>query len=125
MGKSMNKPSKSQAERWNSAIQATYGTPSISLVKGKGIEVWDVDGKKYLDLLGGIATNLLGHSHPKVTAAIAKQAKELSHVSNFYSHPQVLELAERLIKMSGNSSARVSSVILEQKPMRRRLSFRD
>jgi acetylornithine aminotransferase len=60
-----------------------------------------------LDLLGGIATNLLGHSHPKVSAAIAKQAKELSHVSNFYSHPQVLDLAERLVKMSGDLSARV------------------
>ncbi|MBU3716032.1 MAG: acetylornithine transaminase [Candidatus Nanopelagicaceae bacterium] len=107
MGKRINKPSSSQAERWNSSIQATYGTPSISLVKGKGIEVWDVDGKKYLDLLGGIATNLLGHSHPRISAAIAKQAKELSHVSNFYSHPQVLDLAERLVKISGDSSARV------------------
>jgi acetylornithine aminotransferase len=107
MGKSLKKPSRSQTERWNSSIQSTYGTPSISLVRGKGIEVWDVDGKKYLDLLGGIATNLLGHSHPKVSAAIAKQAKELSHVSNFYSHPQVLDLAERLVKMSGDSSARV------------------
>lgn len=107
MGKSLKKPSRSHTERWNSSIQSTYGTPSISLVRGKGIEVWDVDGKKYLDLLGGIATNLLGHSHPKVSAAIAKQAKELSHVSNFYSHPQVLDLAERLVKMSGDSSARV------------------
>ncbi len=107
MGKSLNKPSRSQTERWNSSMQSTYGTPSISLVRGKGIEVWDVDGKKYLDLLGGIATNLLGHSHPKVSAAIAKQAKELSHVSNFYSHPQVLDLAERLVKMSGDLSARV------------------
>lgn len=107
MGKSVKSPSKSPAQRWDSSMQATYGTPSISLVRGKGIEVWDVDGKKYLDLLGGIATNLLGHNHPKVSTAIAKQARELSHVSNFYSHPQVLDLAERLVMMSGDSSARV------------------
>lgn len=107
MGESVKKSSKIQADRWESAVQATYGTPSISLLRGKGIEVWDVDGKKYLDLLGGIATNLLGHSNPKVSTAIAKQAKELSHVSNFYSHNQVLELAERLKKMTGDESARV------------------
>lgn len=107
MGKGLKATSKSQANRWESALQGTYGTPSISLVKGKGIDVWDVDGNKYLDLLGGIATNLLGHSHPKVTSAIAKQAKELSHVSNFYSHNQVLTLAERLVEMTGDPSARV------------------
>jgi acetylornithine aminotransferase len=107
MGKILKQTSNSQTERWNSVMQATYGTPGISLVKGKGIEVWDVDGKKYLDLLGGIATNLLGHGHPKVTSAIAKQARELSHVSNFYSHDQAMGLAERLVKMTGDASARV------------------
>ncbi|MFM7624119.1 MAG: aminotransferase class III-fold pyridoxal phosphate-dependent enzyme, partial [Actinomycetota bacterium] len=82
----MKQSNASEAKRWDSAMQANYGTPSISLVKGKGLEVVDSDGKKYLDLLGGIATNLLGHNHPKIAAAITKQAKELSHVSNFYSH---------------------------------------
>ena len=115
MGKSVKKVKKSatkrnsmtQAERWNSLMQSTYGTPGISLVRGKGIEVWDIDGAKYLDLLGGIATNLLGHNHPKVSAAITNQAKELSHISNFYSHDQALDLAERLVEMTGDSSARM------------------
>ena len=60
------------AKKWDSLMQANYGTPVISLARGKGLEVWDVEGKKYLDLLGGIATNLLGHNHPKVTKAITR-----------------------------------------------------
>ena len=88
-------------------MQGNYGTPEISLIKGKGVEVWDVDGKKYLDLLGGIATNLLGHNHPAVTKAISKQAETLSHISNFYSHEPGLELAERLKEMTSDDSARV------------------
>ena len=92
---------------WDSLMQANYGTPSISLVRGKGLEVWDVEGKKYLDLLGGIATNLLGHNHPKVTKAISDQTRKLSHVSNFYSHEPGLELASRLQAMVGDSSARI------------------
>lgn len=107
MGKSLKLSSKSQTKRWESAMQGNYGTPEISLVKGKGVEVWDVDGKKYLDLLGGIATNLLGHNHPVVTKAISKQAATLSHISNFYSHEPGLELAERLKEMTGDDSARV------------------
>lgn len=95
------------AEVWESVMQPNYGTPAISLVRGKGIEVWDVEGRKYLDLLGGIATNALGHNHPKVSAAISFQARKLSHISNFYSHEPGLELATRLQKMVGDSSARV------------------
>ena len=93
--------------RWNSVMQSTYGTPSVELVKGSGIEVWDSSGKKYLDFLGGIATNLLGHNHPQVSAAISKQAKTLSHVSNFYAHEPGLVLAEKLQAMVADSSARV------------------
>ena len=93
--------------RWNSVMQSTYGTPSVELVKGSGIEVWDSSGKKYLDFLGGIATNLLGHNHPQVSAAISKQAKTLSHISNFYAHEPGLVLAEKLQAMVADSSARV------------------
>jgi acetylornithine aminotransferase len=107
MGKSVKLSSQAQVTRWESLMQANYGTPHISLQRGKGIEVWDVDGKKYLDLLGGIATNLLGHSHPKVVSAMTKQSRELTHVSNFYSHNPGLNLAEKLIEMTGNESARV------------------
>jgi acetylornithine/N-succinyldiaminopimelate aminotransferase len=107
MGKSVKLSSQTQVTRWETLMQANYGTPHISLTRGKGIEVWDVDGKKYLDLLGGIATNLLGHSHPKVVSAITKQSRELTHVSNFYSHNPGLNLAEKLIEMTGDESARV------------------
>jgi acetylornithine aminotransferase len=77
-----------------------YAVPSITLVKGKGSIVFDADGKKYIDMLGGIATNILGHSHPTVVAAVSKQIKTLSHVSNFYSHPKVIELAQILIGLT-------------------------
>ena len=88
-------------------MQQNYGTPSIEIVRGKGIEVWDTNGKKYLDFLGGIATNLLGHNHPKVSSAIANQARSLSHVSNFYAHEPGLKLAQSLLEMTGDTSARV------------------
>ena len=93
--------------RWSSVMQYNYGTPAIQLVKGNDIEVWDVAGKKYLDFLGGIATNLLGHNHPLVSAAISKQSKTLSHISNFYAHEPGLELAEKLQSLVGDSSARI------------------
>jgi acetylornithine aminotransferase len=69
--------------------------------------VWDADGKEYLDFLGGIATNILGHAHPKIVSAITDQAHQLGHVSNLYSHPRSIELAEKLISLTGESSARV------------------
>ena len=92
---------------WKKAIQDNYGVPSISLVKGKGSEVYDVEGKKYLDLLGGIATNILGHAHPAVVKAVSRQVGTLGHVSNFYAHPNVIELAQKLASMTGDKSARV------------------
>jgi len=95
------------ADEWPKLMQNNYGIPTLHLTKGKGAEVWDVSGKKYLDLLGGIATNLLGHNHPKVTKAISSQASTLSHVSNFYSHQPGLDLAKELIEMTGDQSARV------------------
>ena len=84
-----------------------YAVPSITLVKGTGSIVFDADGKRYIDMLGGIATNILGHSHPTVVAAVSKQIKTLSHVSNFYSHPKVIELAQILIGLTGNKESRV------------------
>ncbi|KGA17958.1 acetylornithine/succinylornithine aminotransferase [freshwater metagenome] len=84
-----------------------YAVPSITLVKGKGSIVFDADGKEYIDMLGGIATNILGHSHPTVVAAVSKQIKTLSHVSNFYSHPKAIELAQILIGLTGDKESRV------------------
>ena len=86
---------------------SNYAIPSITLVKGKGSIVFDADGKKYIDMLGGIATNILGHSHPSVVAAVTKQIKTLSHVSNFYSHPNVIELAQILVGLTGDKDSRV------------------
>lgn len=93
--------------RWQSSLQNNYGVPEVSLVKGSGAQVWDADVKEYLDFLGGIATNILGHAHPVLIEAISAQAKELSHVSNLYSHPRVLELAEKLVQLTGRSDSKV------------------
>ena len=93
--------------RWKSSVQNNYGSPSIALVKGKGLIVTDADGKQYLDFLGGIATNILGHAHPAIVKAVTKQVSTLSHVSNFYVHPHAVELAEKLAAMTGDKSAKV------------------
>ena len=102
----MSKNSIAQS-RWQSALQNNYGVPEVSLVKGSGAQVWDADGKEYIDFLGGIATNILGHAHPILVDAISAQANELSHVSNLYSHPRVLELAEKLVQLTGRSDSKV------------------
>ncbi|ASY11980.1 acetylornithine aminotransferase [Candidatus Planktophila dulcis] len=94
-------------KRWQRALQDNYGTPTIELVSGKGSVVKDSNGNTYLDFLAGIATNVLGHGHPAVVKAVTKQIATLGHVSNFYAHPNVLELAEKLQKMTGDKSARV------------------
>ena len=94
-------------KRWQRAMQDNYGTPTIELVSGKGSVVKDSNGDTYLDFLAGIATNVLGHAHPAIVKAVTKQIATLGHVSNFYAHPNVLELAETLQKMTGDKSGRV------------------
>ena len=86
---------------------SNYGTPSRTFVSGKGCVVKDDEGNSYLDFLAGIATNVLGHAHPAVIKAINSQTATLSHVSNFFAHPQGLRLAARLQKMTGDSDARI------------------
>jgi len=98
---------KKMLSRWSTVVQNNYGTPTIALVKGKGIVVTDADGKQYLDFLGGIATSILGHAHPAIVKAVSKQVSTLSHVSNFYAHPQAIELAEKLTAMTGDKNAKV------------------
>ena len=98
---------KTMINRWSNSVQNNYGSPSIGLVKGKGIVVTDADGKQYLDFLGGIATNILGHAHPAIVKAVTKQVSILSHVSNFYVHPNAVELAEKLASMTGDKRAKV------------------
>ena len=93
-------------KRWQKALQDNYGTPTLELISGKGSLVKASDGKTYLDFLAGIATNVLGHAHPAIAKAVTNQVSTLGHVSNFYAHPNVLELAETLQKMTGDKSAR-------------------
>ena len=71
------------------------------LERGEGSHVWDVDGRKYLDFLGGIAVNSLGHGHPAFVDTVARQAATLAHVSNYFATPQQLELAARLKQLAG------------------------
>ena len=93
-------------ERAKKRLLQNYKQQPIALVRGEGCYVWDADGKRYLDLLGGIATCALGHCHPAVVAAAKKQMETLWHVSNvFYSEPQIA-LAERLTASSGLPGAR-------------------
>jgi acetylornithine aminotransferase len=92
---------------WSDVMQGNYGVPSITLKSGKGLVVTDIAGKKYLDFLGGIATNVLGHAHPVIVRAVSKQIATLGHVSNFYSHPSGIALAAKLQELTGDNTARV------------------
>ncbi len=87
-------------EKSDKYIMRTYGRYPIVPVKGAGSRLWDVDGKEYLDFLGGVAVNNLGHCHPKVVAALQQQAAQLIHCSNYYQIPQQIELAELLCNHS-------------------------
>lgn len=87
-------------EESNLYLMNTYSRMPLVLRKGRGIRVWGVDGKEYLDFVGGIAVNVLGHCHPRVVVAIQKQAQRLIHISNlYYNEPQV-KLAKLLVENS-------------------------
>jgi acetylornithine/N-succinyldiaminopimelate aminotransferase len=87
--------------RWRSALMDNYGTPALTLVRGEGAHVWDADGNRYLDLVGGIAVNALGHAHPAIVEAVTKQVTVLGHTSNLYINPVTVELAEALLDVAG------------------------
>jgi acetylornithine aminotransferase len=89
------------AARWSAVMMSNYRTPPVALARGAGATVWDVDGREYTDLLGGIATTILGHAHPRVTEAITTQAATLGHVSNLAMHEPGVLLAERLLELAG------------------------
>ncbi|HEY6422124.1 MAG TPA: acetylornithine transaminase [Pseudonocardiaceae bacterium] len=89
--------------RWRAALMNNYGTPPLALARGEGAEVWDVDGRRYLDLLGGIAVNSLGHAHPAVVRAVSDQIGTLGHVSNLYINEPAVALAEMLLHLLGAS----------------------
>jgi len=82
--------------RWDAVMMRNYGTPPIALARGVGAHVWDVDGREYLDLVGGIAVSSLGHAHPAIVDAVSRQVATLAHTSNLAMHEPGIALAERL-----------------------------
>ncbi|MBM7051253.1 acetylornithine transaminase [Rothia sp. ZJ1223] len=98
---------KGQLAQYGQQMLGVFGTPSLSLVEGKGCAVTDANGKTYLDLLAGIAVNSLGHSHPAWVKAVRQQAGQLAHISNFFTSPQQLALADALLTRLGTHDARI------------------
>jgi acetylornithine/N-succinyldiaminopimelate aminotransferase len=108
-------------ERARRVFTPNYRQQPIALVRGEGARVWDVEGKEYLDCLGGVAVNLLGHCHPALVRAIEEQARTLWHVSNHFYIPRQVELAEALLARTPfarraffcNSGAEANEVMLK------------
>ncbi len=94
-------------------VMNTYGRVPIALSHGQGCRVWDVNGKSYLDALGGIAVNTLGHNHPKLVPALQEQLTKLIHTSNYYFTPNAEKLAAKLVEHSGLKNVFFCSTGLE------------
>ncbi len=87
-------------ERYEGALMNTFGPPKKVLTRGRGAHVWDEDGREYVDLLGGIAVNALGHNHPALVAAVTEQLSTLGHISNFFASEPQVRLAEKLLALA-------------------------
>ncbi|GAA5060541.1 acetylornithine aminotransferase [Thermocatellispora tengchongensis] len=87
--------------RFEDAFMANYGVPPVVLARGQGCRVWDVDGREYLDMIGGIAVSSLGHAHPALVEAVSAQVAKLAHTSNLFMHAPEVLLAERLRGLLG------------------------
>lgn len=98
---------KSVETQWESVFQTSYSTPKLYILSGKGCYLVADNKKRYLDFIGGIATNVLGHSHPAIVKAVRKQIGTVAHVSNLYANPESLKIAEKLIEFTGADVARV------------------
>lgn len=88
-------------ERYSAHLMNNFGPPKLELVRGEGAQVWDSDGNTYVDLLGGIAVNSLGHAHPRLVEAVTSQLGTLGHISNLFTSEPQIQLAERLLELSG------------------------
>src|SRR5215472_4557314 len=86
-------------------LYPNYKQPPFALVRGRGCEVYDADGRRFLDLSGGVAVSSLGHAHPALARAIAEQAATLMHVSNYFYNEQNIRLADELCRRTGFSRA--------------------
>jgi acetylornithine/N-succinyldiaminopimelate aminotransferase len=109
------------AQRAQKVLTPNYKQQPVAIVRGEGARVWDADGKDYLDFLGGVAVNVLGHCHPALVRALEEQARTLWHVSNHYFIPRQVELAEALVAVTPfatraffcNSGAEANEVMLK------------
>ncbi len=97
----------SHQERYAASIMNTFGPPKLTLARGEGAHVWDTEGREYVDLLGGIAVNALGHAHPALVAAVTEQLGTLGHISNFFASEPQIALAEKLLALLGHGDGRV------------------
>ncbi len=95
--------------RYHESLMNTFGRPKLVLTRGEGAYVWDDTGTQYLDLLGGIAVNSLGHAHPALVDAVTTQLRTLGHVSNFFATEPQVRLAERLLDLLGTASGAAGS----------------
>lgn len=110
----------STAELYDAHVLKNYARAPLTLVRGRGTQVWDDAGNSYLDFTSGIAVSALGHCHPHWVAAVQRQAGELIHVSNLFRNPNQGELARRLVKFAGpgrvffcNSGAEANEALLK------------
>ncbi|HTZ42705.1 MAG TPA: acetylornithine transaminase [Jatrophihabitans sp.] len=94
-------------KRWSAAMMDNYGTPPIALASGRGVRVTDVEGSEYLDFIAGIAVSSLGHAHPALVRAVTEQLGRVVHTSNLFVHEPGVALAERLVGLLGDPTARV------------------
>lgn len=104
----------------SSAISNTYGRLPVAFTHGKGVWLWDTNGRRYLDAMAGIGVSCLGHDHPKLVAAISEQAARVIHTSNLYQVPQQEALAQRIVEISnmtevlfGNSGAEANEAAIK------------
>jgi acetylornithine aminotransferase len=93
-------------QRWSNVMMRNYPTPEVVLTRGTGAVVYDADGNRYVDFVGGIAVNSLGHAHQAILNAVMDQLGTLGHVSNLYGSEPVIELAERLLGHFGDGDGR-------------------
>ncbi len=119
----MNAPSivrTSTAELYDAHVLKNYGRPALTLVRGRGTQVWDDAGNAYLDFTSGIAVSALGHCHPHWVSSVQRQAAELIHVSNLFRNPLQGDLARRIVQYAGpgrvffcNSGAEANEALIK------------
>jgi len=109
----MNAASQKEVAAASPHVMNTYGRLPIALSHGQGCQVWDVNGRRYLDALAGIAVNTLGHNHPKLVPALQDQLSKLIHTSNYYHVPHQETLAAKLVALSGMTNVFFCSTGLE------------